>query len=77
MPGVEAPDVLSGAAMMVRVPELVIPPPLNEKSTVLTEATTKTIGLGFPLADHFIETATMDVSRSTTFSDAVGRIWTA
>ena len=34
VPGVETPDVLSGAGTKVRVPELVMPPPLNEKSIV-------------------------------------------
>jgi hypothetical protein len=34
VPGVETPDVLSGAATKVSVPELVMPPPLKEKLTV-------------------------------------------
>jgi hypothetical protein len=32
--GVETPDVLSGAAIAVNVPELVMPPPIKEKFTV-------------------------------------------
>jgi hypothetical protein len=46
VPGVETPDVLSGAGTKVRVPELVIPPPLNEKVKVpalASEAMAKTV----------------------------------